>query len=206
MALKSTGTIQMYTLKERPFGYPWEEWTVRWWKWFLAIPKEIHPAYDETGEKYAIGQTDPNTIFLAGTTGGISKRSINIVAGKAVLFPVINFSVSYTENPNLKTDEELISYARSQMEDIVKKEVNIDGVDLTISENNRVNSPPFDFSFPVNNVFGLNDGPTRGAGDGYWIFLKPLTPGKHTLRTFGTCMSGRIQIGVNIDLTARAKL
>jgi hypothetical protein len=206
MTLKSTENVQMYTLNERPFGYSWEEWTVRWWEWFLSIPKEIHPAYDETGEKYAVGQTDPNTIFLAGTTGGTAKRSINILAGKAVLFPVINFSISYTENPNLKTDEELTSFARSQVDDIVKKEGNIDGVDLTISENNRVYSPPFDFSFPVNNVFGLKAGPTRGAGDGYWIFLKPLSPGKHTLRTFGCCMLGRIQIGVNIDLTARENL
>jgi hypothetical protein len=204
MLLKST--IQTYTLNERPFGYSWEEWTVRWWEWFLTIPKEIHPAYDETGAKYAVGQTDPNAIFLAGTTGGTAERSINILAGKAVLFPVINFSISYAENPNLKTDEELTSFARSHMEDIVKKEVNIDGVDLLISENNRVYSPPFDFSFPVNNVFDFKEGPTRGAGDGYWVFLKPLSPGKHTIRTFGSCMLGRIQIGVNIDLTARANL
>lgn len=202
MALSSE-TVQMYTLNERPFGYSWHEWTTRWWKWFLTIPKENHPAYDATGEKYAVGQTDPNTIFLAGTTGGTAKRSINIVARKAILFPVINFSISYTENPNLKTDHELISFAKSQMEDIVKKELSIDGLDLAVSENNRVYSPPFDFCFPVDNIFGFKDGPTRGAGDGYWIFLKPLSPGKHSLKTFGSCMSGRIQIGVNIELTVR---
>jgi hypothetical protein len=127
---------------------------------------------------------------------------ITITAGKAVLFPVINHTISYSENPNLKTDQELTSFAKSHVDDIVKKEANIDGVNV-ISESYRVRSPPFDFSFPTNNVFGVKEGPTRGAGDGYWVFLKPLSLGKHNITTLGSCMSGRIQIGVNLELIVK---
>jgi hypothetical protein len=93
----------------------------------------------------------------------------------------------------------MISHAKSNIDDIVKKEANVDGASLLISEKHRIQSPPFDFSFPTNNIYGVQDGSTRGVGDGYWIFLKPLSPGRHNVRTFGSCLSGRIQIDVNMD-------
>jgi hypothetical protein len=86
------------------------------------------------------------------------------------------------------------------MEDIVTKQANIDGEDLLISEKFRVQSPPFNFSYPPNNIFGAQEGPTRGVGDGYWIFMRPVQPGKHTISTYGSCMSGKIQIEAKIQL------
>jgi hypothetical protein len=193
-----------YTVGERPFGLPWEVWTTRWWKWFLTISKENHPALDKTGENYAIGQDDPHVLFLAGTAGGYAKRIISTIYSKALLFPVINHVISIAENPDLKTDQDLISFTKSQTDDIVRKELNIDGLNFEISEDSRVLSPPFDFSFPTNNIFGVKEGTTRGAGDGYWAFLRPLSLGHHTIRTFGSCMSGKIQIGLDLDLIVRA--
>lgn len=193
----------MYSLYEKPFGKSWQEWTTKWWQWFLSIPKESHPAYDDTGGRWAINQEDPNVLFLAGTTGGKVERTITIPAGKAVLFPVINFTTSYSEDPSLKTEDDMILHAKSNIDDIVKKEANIDGASLLISEKHRVQSPPFDFSFPTNNIYGVKDGSTRGVGDGYWIFLKPLSTGKHNIRTSSSCLSGRIQIDVNIELIVK---
>jgi hypothetical protein len=190
----------MYSLNERPFGKSWQEWTALWWQWFFSIPKENHPAYDDTGERWNVDQDDPNVLFLAGTTAGKAERTITIPAGKAVLFPVINFAISYSEDPGLRTEAELITLAESNIDDIVKKEADIDGADLLISEKHRVRSKPFNFSFPTNNIYGVRDGSTRGVGDGYWIFLKPLCPSKHNIRTSGSCLSGRIQIDVNIEL------
>jgi len=194
----------MYTLEERPFGLLWEEWTTRWWRWFLSLSKVSHPALDKTGENYATGQDDPQVLFLAGTAGGYAKRAISTTCSKALLFPIINHVISYAENPDLKTDEDLISFTKSQTDDIVRKKLNIDGLNFKISEDYRVLSPPFDFCFPENNVFGLKQGPTRGAGDGYWVFLRPLSAGHHTIRTLGACMSGRIQIGLELDLVVQA--
>jgi hypothetical protein len=195
--------LSMYSLNEQPFDKSWQEWTTHWWQWFLSIPKENHPAYDDTGEGWDINQKHPNVLFLAGTTGGKVERTITIPAGKAILFPVINFTTSYSENPGLNTEAEMILHAKSHIDDIVKKEAYIDGASLLISEKHRVQSPPFDFSFPVNNIYGIKDGSTRGVGDGYWIFLKPLSPGKHNIRTSSSCLSGRIQIDVNMELIVK---
>ena len=206
MRLEIGNSNMMYTQNERPFGRSWEEWTTRWWKWFLTISKENHPAFDETGKNYTVGQNDFNVLFLAGTAGGYAKRTIPTTASTALLFPVVNHTISHAENPDLKTDQDLILFTKSHTNDIVKKELNIDGVNYEISEDHRVLSPPFDFSFPYNNVFGVKEGPTRGAGDGYWVFLKPLSVGHHNIRTFGSCMSGRIQIGLDLDLIVTANL
>ena len=206
MTNNTPDTIGMYSIDEQPFGKTWEEWTTKWWRWFLSIPKENNPAHDESGEKSTIDQTDPDVWFLAGTTGGTAERTVTVPAGKALLFPVINVTTSYSENLNLKTEEELMSFAKSHIDDIVKKEASIDGVDLVISESHRVQSPPFDFSFPDDNIYGVPGGYTRGVGDGYWLFLKPLSHGKHNIRTFGSCMSGRVQIGVSVHLMVKDSL
>ena len=88
---------------------------------------------------------------------------------KRVLFPVINVTISNSEEPALNTDTEMISYVKGHMDDIVEKQANIDGEDLLISDNIRVESPPFNFSFPPDNIFGAQEGPTTGVGDQYQI-------------------------------------
>lgn len=188
---------------EHPFGKTMVQWATEWWKWFLSIPKEEHPVYDETGNRWAVNQRNPDVIFLVGTTGGKAERTISIPAGRPVLLPVINFTVSYAEDPALRDDIDLASRAKANIDDIVQKEVYINDTRIVISEQHRVSSPPFDFTFPTNNIYGVKDGPTRGAGDGYWIFLKPLSIGKHSIRTFGSCLSGRIQIELKIQLVVK---
>lgn len=200
MINRSNNILSTYRTDEMPFGKSWEEWTTEWWRWFLSTPKENHPAYDKTGEKSGVNQTDQNVWFLAGTTGGRAERTINIPAGKAILLPIINVTTSYSENPELKTEEELASFVDGHMKDIARKEATIDGEKLIISEDHRVRSPPFEFSFPASNVFGAQESVTRGVGDGYWLFLKPSTPGIHSIKTVGACMSGRVQISVDIKL------
>ncbi|HEY7079648.1 MAG TPA: hypothetical protein VH500_08105 [Nitrososphaeraceae archaeon] len=190
----------LYQLDERPFGKTWEEWTTKWWKWFLSMPIDDNPAYDNTGNKAKANQIDPNVWFLAGTTGGTAERTIIIPADKAILLPIINITTSFSENPKLKTEKDLESYVDSHMNNIVKKEAYIDGHTLFISDNHRMRSPLFTFSFPKNNLYRVQEGSTEGIGDGYWLFIKPLAQGMHTVRTFGSCMSGKIRIDVSIKL------
>jgi len=158
------------------------------------------PAIINTDEKSCVDQPNPNVWFLASTIGGRVERNVKIPSGRAVLFPVINVTISNSEDPTLNTDTDMISFVRRHMDDIVKKQASIDGENLFISEKFRVQSPPFNFSYPANNIFGANEGPTRGVGDGYWLFMRPLQPGKHDIRTYGSCMSGKIQIGAKIQL------
>ena len=200
MKPKGSITSILFSSNERPFGLKWEEWTILWWKWFLAIPKENNPALDNTGEKSTINQSYANVWFLASTIGGKVERIVKIPSGTAVLFPVINVTASKSENPALKTESELRSFVKANMDDIEKKQAFIDDQEIVISEDFRVKTPPFEFSYPVDNIFGAQTGPAKGVGDGYWIFLKPLSKGEHHIRTSGSCLSGKIQIDANIRL------
>jgi hypothetical protein len=45
----------------------------------------------------------------------------------------------------------------------------------------RIQSPLFSFTFPENNLFGASAGPSQSVADGYYVFLQPLSPGKHDI-------------------------
>jgi hypothetical protein len=191
----------MYRRDENPFGKTWEEWTAKWWRWILSIPKESNPGIDTTGKKFDTNQNDPNVLFLVGTYGGSAERNYTIPKGKALLFPIINFTTSYAEEPALKTESELISRAKSDIDDIVNKEATVDGVGLHEVDKYRVASLPFDITLPENNALGLEAGPTLAVSDGYWVFLKPLTPGKHEIHAAGSCSSGKTTVDITFRLT-----
>lgn len=199
MTKKIRSGVEIFNRDEQPIGKSWEEWTTEWWRWFLSTPKSRHPSFDRSPEGTAGCYRDTDVIFLAATPRTHARR-IFIPPNKAVLFPIINFTISYSENPALKTDAEMIENAKLNIDDIVKKKANIDGIDFAISENNRVRTPPFDFTFPRDNIYGVREGPTRGVGDGFWIFVKPLRRGSHKIRTYGSCLSGRVEIEANVDL------
>jgi hypothetical protein len=191
----------VYSREESPLGRTWAEWTAEWWKWILEIPKPWNPGYDVDGtlsrtthQKYS----DP--FFLAGTYGGKACRTIRIEEGKSILLPVINVTTSFAESPDLKTKEELLTYVEENTNDLLNKRAVVDGTEFDKLDNYRVRSDFFTFTFPDNNIYNALPGRTTGISDGYWLFLRPLLAGSHTLYTSGSCLAGRIRIEVQYTI------
>ncbi len=187
----------LYSRDELPLGRTWEEWTEEWWKWVLEIPKSKNPGYDVDGrliERTPQRFSDP--FFLVGTHGGRAVRAIHISTGKSILMPVINVTTSFAEAPYLGTKDELLEFVISNSNDLTNKGATINGLNITNLEQYRVRSDFFTFTFPESNIYDARAGPTIGIADGYWLFLRPLGPGKHTINTFGSCLAGRIRIEV----------
>jgi hypothetical protein len=174
-----------------PYGTSWEDWTIRWWRWILSIEKSKNPGLDSSGEKFDPNQGHPNVIFLVGTFEGYAERYYDIPEKKAILLPVINFITSFIEEPDLKTEQQLVSRAKEDIDSMVRKRLTIDGTGLTDIEKYRVRSRAFDLTFPEDNIFGFRPGITKAISDGYWIFLKPLSHGRHTIYASGSCYSGK---------------
>ena len=63
-----TLNISVFSLDSKPNNLAYGEWTARWWQWGYSIPKNINPAYDNTGKNCAQGQSG-SVWFLAGTYG-----------------------------------------------------------------------------------------------------------------------------------------
>jgi hypothetical protein len=137
--------------------------------------------------------------FLAGTLQGQAERSCTIPAAKAILFPVINFEASVAEGDGT-TEEELAARAKFEMDQITDIRATISRTNTDELKQYRVKSPLFNVTLPDDNVLGLPAQTTKMISEGYWLFLRPLEPGKYDLNSFGSCLAGRIKIGVSYHL------
>ena len=170
---------------------------MEWWKWILEIPKPQNPGYDTDGSLFErTPQRFSDPYFLVGTHGGQADRSIHLTSGKSIFLPVINVTTSFAEAPYLKSKDELLEFVVRNSNDLIHKGAIIDGVSIEKLESYRVRSDFFTFNFPDNNIYDTKAGPTIGIADGYWLFLRPLREGEHSIHTFGSCLAGRIRIEV----------
>src|ERR687885_712997 len=108
--------------------------------------------------------------------------SIGSAAGKAILFPILNSECSFAEFPNLKTLSELRLCAKTIQDQVTTLNATVDGVPVPNLHKYRIQSTPFNFTLPQNNILGLPANVTTQAiADGNWVFLKPLSAGSHKL-------------------------
>ena len=118
--------------------------------------------------------------------------------------PIINFEISTAEEPDLKTDNELLSRVRAEIDKIEKLNVTINGISFPDLKKFRVELHPFDIIYFQKTTFGgVKAGSARAAGDGYWIYLKPLPQGSHQIQFRGSCLAGTINIGTVCYPTVR---
>ena len=116
-------------------------------------------------------------------------------AGKSILFPIINVQVDAPcgcpacadGNPS-PGEACLAKFAADIIDDITELEVEVDGVSLGNLFAHRVKSGLFTFLGDLSVSDGCFTGaPQLDVSDGYWIMLKPLSVGHHTIhwRGFG---------------------
>ena len=182
------------------YGRTYTEWIVRWWQWLLSIPREHSPATDTLGLNASQNQDDPHVWFLAGTFGGHAERKCIIPRGKAIFMPIINYECSLAGSPGICNDFELESRCKSEIDDIMDVTFEIDGFLISDLSPYRARSPLFNVHLIENNIFNFAPGHTKMITDGFWIFLKPPTIGRHSIVTFGSCRTGKIMIGTSYDL------
>jgi hypothetical protein len=186
--------IAVFPANSKPYGLTYGDWTAKWWQWGYSIPKNINPAYDDTGKNCAQKQNGP-VWFLAGTYGHPVNRKCDIPAGKAILFPILNSECSFAEFPKLKTLSELRVCARTIQDQVTTLNATVDGVPISDLQKYRIQSPPFNFTLPQNNILGLSANiTTQAIADGNWVFLKPVSPGSHKI----TFRGGIQQEGANM--------
>jgi hypothetical protein len=150
------------------------EWTARWWRWAQNAP--IEPYRDPDGRLCDMNQAGP-VWFLAGTDGTFEPRRRCVVPeGKYLLLPVIN--MIYWQRTDVRKRMPCAELQRGSAvnnDHLVSAVVVLDGKPLGEMRVHRVRSDgcfalnPEDASSPL------------AAADGYWLMLKPLSRGHHTL-------------------------
>jgi hypothetical protein len=192
--------ISFFTADSMPYGKTYGSWTVKWWNWALGLPKSVNPVLDPTGEYANTGQNEKDVFFLAGNVAdehtNIPNRICRISKEKSILFPVINCESNRLEHPELITRQDIIDRVRRDEDTIVKKECLVDGERIPVQ---RVKSDPLVFNLNIveDNLFHVKGGTTTtdASSDGYWVFLKPLSKGRHIISFEGSCEFGRLHSG-----------
>ena len=199
------------------------------WQWITDIPKDINPLLDETGENCDVGQRGP-IWYLVGTPTdsqeddvnvGFAERDCTILEGKKILIPIITAACSELTDeeiirdlvnipegniPEDKLKEGLALCAEELIDEIDLLEFSIDGKELTNFKDFRVQSPFFKITLLEDNLFDLPeeilfpDIPQKSTADGFWVLIKGLEPGEHTIE-FKRGISGEFESEIIYNLT-----
>ncbi len=188
-----------------PDGQTYGRWAAQWWQWAVGIPLAKNPLLDTTGANCGERQVD-EVWFLAGFFGpGKVVRSCTVPAGKSLFFPLINlfYGALLSDPPATRTEE----YVRANGSCTEPAQISARIDDFRIPNPNRFftgppgsQSPIFNIQMPPGNIFGLDESgapelvvsPT--AEQGYYLFVHPLRPGKHTIQWKASgCTAGNTQ-------------
>jgi hypothetical protein len=190
------GQADIVSPEENVLGLSYGDWSAAWWQYVLSVPAGINPVLDTTGASCDVEQSASPVFFLAGaaTTEPVT-RTCTIPAGKALFFPIINVECSTVEPPPFfgSNPQELRECAARLINgvDADTLTVLVDGKEVQDLGDFRAQSPFFDFILPPDNFLGLA-GVTSGSAvsDGFWLMLKPLSPGNHVIHFEGAFVSG----------------
>ena len=196
-------------------GHSYNELASEWTNWLTAEPIATNPAFDPDGS--LCGQNQAGDVwFLASTFGGVVDRTCVVPDGKAIFLSLGGVFLSFApEFPSagdsclqMATDVERVRCDVNNDVPVapnVSFEVTLDGVPVTDLLSYRAQSEPGGFTLRVPNPSFITDlGFAPGdrfpaVADGYFLFLKPLRPGKHALN-FRMIQPGQPDAGVNYTL------
>jgi hypothetical protein len=163
--------------------------SVKWWQWLLSIPQSSNPIVGNN--PCNVKQTD-SFFYLVGTFGGSAERNCTIPKGKPIFFPIINVIAALDPTPEFNTIEKLKKAADAYIDGATDLQVSVDGVIIKNLNNLRAQSPPFKVQDNL-----TPDGVLTGVSDGYWVPLKPLSVGQHTIHF----TSKQPDFGFELDVT-----
>jgi hypothetical protein len=188
-------------IQTKPEGQTYGRWAAEWWQWALGIPGDVNPVTDTTGEHCAQRQVDKVWFLAGGLPTDTVIRTCEIPEGKSLFFPLINtFSGAFLNDPaEMRTEEFLREDARCTV--AAEISVEIDGFKVPrptrfFTGASGSQSPIFNVQLPPGNLVGAvpvaSGSPdetvvpelvlTPSAEQGYYLFVRPLSPGTHTIR------------------------
>ncbi|MGZ4617971.1 MAG: hypothetical protein ACXV3F_04460 [Frankiaceae bacterium] len=137
-----------------------------------------------TGASCGVNQRGP-VWFLGGdaTAPQPTSPTCTVPEGKAVLVPVINGECSTVEGT---AESDLASCAKFQMDSVDKSTLSasVDGHAVTVDPAFRFVTDEFSVTIVPNNPLAPG-GTGTSVADGYYLLLRPLTAGQHTIDVHG---------------------
>lgn len=176
------GSSMIFPVQANMFGQSYAEWSADWWKWSMEFSVAGHPFVDDPSFNVSTGQSG-HVWFLA-TPFGTVVRNITIPHGTALFVGLLNAEASDLEGLGTTAIDQLAN-ADFLADHIRHLTASIDGNAVTNITSYRFASAQFSFTAPTPWIFGETGGNGTSVGDGYFIMVKPLSTGTHTIHYTG---------------------
>jgi len=173
----------VYSKDSKPFDGSYGDWAAKFWMWFMQFPADVNLREHYTPEKCTIAQSGP-VWFLPDNLVSNEERTCTIPSEKAIILPILNgICWEDTADAILMNDRELTECAKAGNEYGVIS-ATLDGRTIKDLNSYRTLSPFFNITVPDNAIFDNSmAGNWKAIVDGFYLFLEPLPPGNHTIRT-----------------------
>ena len=164
---------------EKIGGQSQVEWSRAWWQWAASFNRSESPVADRKGTRCHLSQ-DGDVWFLAGTYGTArTVRTCTVPAGKHLFFPLINYVIYPLEGAALSCEMAMSTAAR-HTDEVSSLVLEVDGKRFNNLEAHRmVTRKCFDLAART------GGGVAPSAANGYYVMLRPLARGTHTINFGG---------------------
>jgi hypothetical protein len=181
--------------QSNPYGSSYGEWGARWWQWAYSFTADTYPPNQSGPVDLSLHQSG-QVWFLAGTSGGVPvTRTGTIPSGTALFFPIVNYindypcpDPSFQPKTGQSLEEFLTDGAKAVIAATTELEVVIDGRPLEDPFDYRATSRLFTFTADPSLITldpCVTGSEQYGVADGYWVMLRPLSVGAHTISIHG---------------------
>ncbi|HKQ21198.1 MAG TPA: hypothetical protein VJS91_04090 [Nitrososphaeraceae archaeon] len=193
--------ITFYTEKDQPFGVTLGQWIEKYWAWWIKVPLSD---FDESTMKpisnCLMNKSESMVLLMELTVKGNPHQECTISGKQGIIVPIWTgywYETDADMKKNNWTDDYLLMNARTGSNaGEIDGEVKIDGavianvhaisdpsgVKYTLKENiTEVGAKGFKLTFPANGHTGVPEGTYPSAVHGWFVFVKPLKEGDHTI-------------------------
>jgi hypothetical protein len=183
-----------FPVNSSPYGISYKNWTAKWAAWEYGIPKSNNWNFKNTpGVNYvpkdcSYMQDPSSPVFFLPWVGAEQGTYATVTCivphNKAILISVDSGTGDYSDpSVKLKTPSELIRIETESNKYPNKFDATLDGhsLDLINDEAHKVTSDLYNLTLPKDNVWGEPEGPDKAITQGWWLMLKPLPVGEHTV-------------------------
>jgi hypothetical protein len=182
--------VEIYALDQSIEGKTYKEWAAEWWKQMDLTPKSQNILFDETGSRVlnGVSTVNSNLLFLGGVfnESGTATRTATIPSGKTLFFPVLNGQFDTVGTPmSVAERQDILDGAFDSAKDL---SVTVDDSVIANVATYRVAGDLFSYVSIADNISDYPAGiqVSDVANDGYYLAIKPLAKGAHTIRIKGT--------------------
>lgn len=203
----------VFATNSSPYGASLTVWTERSWQWLFGIPAAVNPGLDLTGADCAEGQSPNGPVwYLAPSFGQPSvTRTCTVPAHRALalnLSGVLNDfpcpDPNFKPAPGQSLQDFLTQGAQQIVNGVNGLTLTVDGEAVPAPLSFRFTTPLFDFTGDPSLAAALDPcitGSSQPAvADGYFVIIKPLQAGRHTIVTTASDVAGNHPV-LTYDLT-----